>query len=215
MTREQLQEMLIAEREWRTQELSLCKKIPFLYMQPSFRQHIPVYWKFCVPIIYAHWEGYVVAAMKLVIDYINDLQIVYSAAPKYLIRLDNKNRFGYLQGNCTFEQQDRFLSEFLSAQSRGIQIESTAISANSNLNYNQLKKMFLYLDLKPSQIIDLNKPVIDKLVWYRNSIAHGENCIVVAQTDIEAFINSEITCFDEIIRILLLYIDDLHIQIGT
>ena len=214
MTKNQLQEMLMAEREWRIRELSLCKKLPFMYMQPLFRQHLSSYWRFCVPMIYAHWEGYVVAAIKLVIDYINDLHITYSSAPQYLIRLDNKERFGYLQGNCTFKQQDRFLKEFLNAQFQGIKIERSSISANSNLNFDQLKKMLSYLDLALSPTIIANKDTIEKLVWYRNSIAHGENCISVKQKDIEAFISAEIACFDEIICMLLSYVDNLHIQAG-
>lgn len=215
MTKDQLQNTLLAERDWRLQELSLCKKIPFMYTEPAFRPHLSTYWRFCVPIIYAHWEGFVVAALKLIIDYINDVQISYSKAPLYLVRLDNKSRFGYLQGNCTMEQQDRFLNEFLSAQSIGIKIKSTAISANSNLNYAQLRKMLSHFELVPSTIIDSRKDIIEKLVWYRNSIAHGENCISVTQSDIETFIQVENLCFDEIIHILLQYIDTLHKQINS
>ena len=214
MTKEHFQEMLIAEREWRIKELSFSKKISFLYLHPSFRKHIPTYWKFCVPMIYSHWEGFVVAAIRLVIDYINNLQIAYNFVPQYLIRLENKRRFSYLQGNCTFEQQDRFLSEFIAAQSQGIKIQNTTITANSNLNYSQLERMLFYLNLLSSPIIASNRDIIEKLVWWRNSIAHGENCITVTQTDIEAFISAEMICFDEIIQILVQYIDDLHAQIN-
>ena len=73
MTEHELQCLLVAEREWRITELEFCKKIPFLYTYPSFRSHYPLFWKFCIPMIYSHWEGFCVASMKLLVDYLNEI----------------------------------------------------------------------------------------------------------------------------------------------
>lgn len=210
MTVVELQNLLIEERDWRVNEIEFCRKIPFVYTNLLFRNHISKFWRICIPMIYAHWEGFVIASIKLVVDYINSLNISYSYAPNHLILLDNKRRFGYLQGNCSIDQQQRFLSEFLDAQSHGICIDRTAISANSNLNYAQLEKLFRYFDLTIPPNIEAQKAVIEKLVWYRNSIAHGENGISVVQNDIENFISSIMICFDEIIHILLQYAVSLN-----
>ena len=35
MTEQELQSLLVAERDWRITELEFCKKIPFLYTYPS------------------------------------------------------------------------------------------------------------------------------------------------------------------------------------
>lgn len=85
----ELQELLVAERDWRTCKLEFCKKIPFLYAKSAFQRHLNSYWRICVPIVYAHREGFVVA-VKQTIDYINSLNLAYSSAPRYLIRLENK-----------------------------------------------------------------------------------------------------------------------------
>ncbi|MDT8903953.1 MAE_28990/MAE_18760 family HEPN-like nuclease [Anaeroselena agilis] len=210
MTEQNLGNILVAERDWRMQEMEFCKKIPFLYTTQNFRQHIDQFWRLCVPIIYAHWEGFVVAAMKSVVDYVNDIQVPYYMAPKHMVLLDNKARFGYLQGNCTLEQQSRFLDEFLQAQANGIHINRALISANSKLNYVQLEKMLAYFGIELSPALVSNKQGIEKLVWYRNSIAHGENSIQVTQKEIEYFIDCIIKCVDEIIILLLRYITELN-----
>ena len=206
MTEQNFAEILVAERDWRVLELEFCLKIPFLYTNALFRQHVEKFWRLCVPIIYAHWEGFVVLSLKSTVDYINDQNIPYNRAARSLLLLDNKTRFGYLQGNCTIIQQTRFLDEFLSAQANGIALERSNISANSNLNFEQLEKMLGYFGINISEMLLSNKQCIEKLVWYRNSIAHGENSIKVVQKDIEAFIACNLKCYDEIIRLLTQYV---------
>lgn len=210
MNYQNLVDILVAEREWRVQEMEFCRKTPFLYTNNNFRPHMGRFWKLCIPIIYAHWEGFVVASMKSAVDYINNMQIPYSKAPKNMILLANKARFGYLQGNCTLEKQNKFLNEFLQAQTDGIHIDCRLISANSNLNYSQLEKMLAYFGIAISDVLVSNKQSIEKLVWYRNSIAHGENSIQVTQKDIEDFIECIMKCVDEIIILLIHCITDLR-----
>lgn len=212
MTASKLQELLVAERDWRLSELEFCKKIPFVYVHPTFRPHRDQFWRLCVPIIYAHWEGFVTSSLKTTIDYINELELPYASIPRHLVLLEGKKRFGYLQGNCTKEQQNRFLDEFFAVQNTYLSIDRGNISANSNLNFKQLEIMLEYLNISISPTLQAYKPQIERLVWFRNSIAHGENCITVKQKDIEQFIQFESICFDEIIRLLLDYITCLPSQ---
>lgn len=177
MTEHELQCLLVAEREWRITELEFCKKIPFLYTYPSFRSHYPLFWKFCIPMIYSHWEGFCVASMKLLVDYLNEISLSYQDAANHVLLLDNRKRFSYLQGNCSTDQQSRFLNEFLASQKTGVHIDRSVVSANSNLNFKQLSKMLSYFEISVSPVLGQQKPTIEKLVWYRNSIAHGENSI--------------------------------------
>lgn len=94
-------------------------------------------------------------------------------------------------------------------------LDRTVVSANLNLNFAQLENIFNQLELNLSPTIYSYKPTIERLVWYRNSIAHGENSITVTQKDIEKFINSELNCFDKIISILLGYATTLASDIVT
>lgn len=204
MTEHELQCLLVAEREWRITELEFCKKIPFLYTYPSFRSHYPLFWKFCIPMIYSHWEGFCVASMKLLVDYLNEISLSYQDAANHVLLLDNRKRFSYLQGNCSTDQQSRFLNEFLASQKTGVHIDRSVVSANSNLNFKQLSKMLSYFEISVSPVLDQQKPTIEKLVWYRNSIAHGENSITVTQKDVETFISCITKCIDEMLSLFLL-----------
>ena len=210
MTEHELQCLLVAEREWRITELEFCKKIPFLYTYPSFRSHYPLFWKFCIPMIYSHWEGFCVASMKLLIDYLNEISLSYQDAANHVLLLDNRKRFSYLQGNCSTDQQSRFLNEFLASQKTGVHIDRSVVSANSNLNFKQLSKMLSYFEISVSPVLDQQKPTIEKLVWYRNSIAHGENSITVTQKDVETFISCITKCIDEMLSLFSTYISSLN-----
>ena len=210
MTEQELQSLLVAERDWRITELEFCKKIPFLYTYPSFRSHYPLFWKFCIPMIYSHWEGFCVASMKLLVDYLNERSLSYQDAANQILLLDNKKRFSYLQGNCSTDQQSRFLNEFLESQKTGIHIDRSVVSANSNLNFRQLSKMLSYFEIPVSPVLDHQKSTIEKFVWYRNSIAHGENCITVTQKDVEDFISCIIECVDEMLSLFSMYISNLN-----
>lgn len=210
MIEQELQSLLVAERDWRITELEFCKKIPFLYTYPSFRFHYPLFWKFCIPMIYSHWEGFCVASMKLLVDYLNERSLSYQDAANHILLLDNKKRFSYLQGNCSTDQQSRFLNEFLESQKTGIHIDRSVVSANSNLNFRQLSKMLSYFEIPVSPVLDHQKSTIEKLVWYRNSIAHGENCITVTQKDVEDFISCIIECVDEMLSLFSMYISNLN-----
>ena len=163
MTEQELQSLLVAERDWRITELEFCKKIPFLYTYPSFRSHYPLFWKFCIPMIYSHWEGFCVASMKLLVDYLNERSLSYQDAANHILLLDNKKRFSYLQGNCSTDQQSRFLNEFLESQKTGIHIDRSVVSANSNLNFRQLSKMLSYFEIPVSPVLDHQKSTIEKV----------------------------------------------------
>lgn len=134
-----------SERDWRITELEFCKKIPFLYTYPSFRSHYPLFWKFCIPMIYSHWEGFCVASMKLLVDYLNERSLSYQDAANHILLLDNKKRFSYLQGNCSTDQQSQIFEWIFGiTKNRNTHWIEALFQANSNLNFRQLSKMLSY-----------------------------------------------------------------------
>lgn len=78
------------------------------------------------------------------------------------------------------------------------------------LNFKQLSKMLSYFEISVSPVLDQQKPTIEKLVWYRNSIAHGENSITVTQKDVETFISCITKCIDEMLSLFSTYISSLN-----
>ena len=103
-----------------------------------------------------------------------------------------------------------YKDEFLASQKTGVHIDRSVVSANSNLNFKQLSKMLSYFEISVSPVLDQQKPTIEKLVWYRNSIAHGENSITVTQKDVETFISCITKCIDEMLSLFSTYISSLN-----
>lgn len=206
MTEQDFIGTLLAEQEWRFQELEFCKKIPCVYTNVLFKRQEAKFWRLCVPIIYAHWEGFVVAALRILTEYINEQNIYYREAVPSILLLENKKRFGYLQGNCSIPQQTRFLLELLEAQDRCIILQQSNITANSNLSFKQLSKMLKYFGINASDQLLAERSHIEKLLKFRNSIAHGENSITVTKEHVESFIYNNMVCIDEIISLLHQYV---------
>lgn len=199
MTKIDFVEQIYAEREWRCQELEFCRKVPVLYTNKLFEIQKTKYWRMCIPIIYAHWEGFTISLFKTLVDYLNQENIAFSNAKECLIILANRGKFGYLQGNNSFEQQSRFIQEFMPMLYDVIQIPRESVSADSNLNYKQLQKIVKYFDFPISSKILNQKPQIERLVTFRNKIAHGENSIIIAESDVNEAIDNTIRRIDELL----------------
>lgn len=197
------------EREWRLNELEFYKKVPNFYVNSLFMNQKEKYFKMCIPMIYAHWEGFIVSLFRLLSNYISNQAIAYSYAPDFLILLANKKKFDYLKGNCSVEQQRRFLKEFLQALNDIIDIPAeSSISANSNLNFKQFELMLGNFNLFVTEKHLKHKHGIEKLVTFRNKIAHGENSIVVKYNDIEVLIKCVNEMMDETIVLIQNYVSD-------
>lgn len=206
MNVEQLILEITHERDWRIYEIDIYRRTPFRYTNELFVPHHSRYWRMCIPMIYAHWEGFVISSFRLLTNYLNDLNLNYSQITQNLVLLDNRVRFGYLQGNCTIGQQKRFLNELFLAQQQNINFASNiVISAKSNLNYKQLIKILTDFDLVPSSKLNNNKNTIEKLVTFRNKIAHGENSVIVTHQDISQISTSITICIDEILLMIADY----------
>lgn len=190
---------LIQDRDWRFSELEFCKKTPKIYTNTMFINHLDKHWRMCIPIIYAHFEGFVISSYQRLIEYLNKLKLNYSQVQPFIILLSNKHRFGYLQGKCSKEQQKRFLAEYINEEKNGIKMSSAIVSAKSNLNYKQFVAILDDFGIITTPQHNCHKATIDKLVAYRNKIAHGENSVVVYESDV----NEMIKCVMEMIDITI------------
>jgi len=199
---------LCIDREWRFSELEFCKKVPKFYANALFAKNTSKYWRMCIPIIYAHWEGFVVSAYQQLILYLNKKNLKYSQVKQFLVILSNKHRFEYLKGNPTKEQKKRFLDEYNLEETVGIDMPLTLISAKSNLNYKRFLAILDEFNIVPTLAHNKNKSTIEKLVTYRNKIAHGENSVIVYETDINIMIGCVMEMIDTTISDIERYVFD-------
>ena len=178
-----LQEIM-ADIDWRLTELSSLKTIPIRY---NFSvEHKDLHYKFSVPAIYSIWEGFVKNTLTIYSNYINSLQVKRNEiSPELLTHvLDSDCNFGNPRINFNSKQK---LVELLDS----ILVDEILIKPNipteSNVNFKTLNKIlirFCVLEVDESYENRLNK-----LLRFRNMIAHGENSISVSKENIIEFIS--------------------------
>lgn len=144
--------------------------------------------RMCVPMIYAHWEGFVVSSLKVLLEYLNRLELPSKDVSTNLVVVGLGNSYRSLSGKQSFKQRVQFTDKFNEILQEQIKF-SKQIDTKSNLKsdiLNDLCEMFS-LDFSGFQE---HSGDIDRLVNLRNSIAHGENSIIPSTENIEKYIDA-------------------------
>jgi hypothetical protein len=183
-----------AENNWRGGELAIFKINPMKVDENLWN-------RMCLPMIYAHWEGYVVSSLKLLVEHLNTLQLSPNEVKTNLIVLGLGTKYNSLSGKQSFDQKVSFTDDFISIFQSAITF-SKKIDTKSNLNKNVLKELCTAFGFNYQVFSDITTD-IDKVVTYRNKISHGENAIVPSSDNIENYI----LCINQATDLLLEEID--------
>ena len=87
-----------------------------------------------------------------------------------------------LSGKQSFEQLSQFVEKFVKDFDRELYIEPSLLTANSNLNYKQITIILSKFGM--NNCLEKYKSDINQLVNQRNSIAHGENGIIIERNHV-------------------------------
>lgn len=148
-----------------------------------------IFWnRMCIPMIYAHWEGFVVDALKIMLGYLNELKLTHSELPIRLVVLSLGDNYRTLSGKQSFTQRIEFTEKFKNLLDSVIRFQ-TKVETKSNLKGKVFKEL---CDIFGFDTKSYNEflPDIDRLVNIRNSIAHGENSFLPSSDNINLYINS-------------------------
>ena len=193
---ENIIEELEKERDWRVGEFRRIKNI-YLHIKEDERYNT-TYSTMCIPIIYAHWEGFCVTSFRIVINYINNQQLSYEKIINSLFTYSHSTTYDYLKGKQGFQQRCKFSTRFLSSISTAPIEIGQKIDTKSNLKFKILVELLSIFSV-PSTNFSKYERDLNKLVEVRNHIAHGENSIVVDESMIQDFTDTTISLIDEII----------------
>lgn len=140
-----------------------------------YDKQIKIILKSMLPMVYAHWEGFVKSSTEILFRYLNSLQLsstkfnqVYlaTAYEQDLIKtpdiINFEKRVEHL--NCLYDKFEQFVNF-------GLKIDT-----ESNLNSKVLKKICKRLKLD-EMWIDTYNSELNRLLEYRNKIVHGENSL--------------------------------------
>lgn len=177
------------DMEWRLLELKEYENIIInLDSATNYEAQTKIILRSALPIIYAHWEGFIVSSLKTTLKYLNDLNLnnkeycftyLTTAYEGTLNSLDDSNEFNkrkkHLTNLCVeFDNKVKF---------------SLKVDTKSNLNFKVLSGICQKTKLDITNFNDY-KTDINKLLEIRNSIAHGENAHVFSKySDIELYID--------------------------
>ena len=87
-----------------------------------------------------------------------------------------------LSGKQSFEQSSQFVEKFVKDFDRELYIDPSLLTANSNLNYKQMTIILSKFGM--NNCLEKYKSDINQLVNQRNSIAHGENGIIIERNHV-------------------------------
>lgn len=199
-------EEIYSSREWRIHELENLKLIAMKHFYKEDVNLAIQYYRMCIPYIYAHWEGYIVETFRLLIEYLNGLDLEKQKVIPELQTFAVLKNLRPLAGKQGFEQCQQFVVQFGNDYKRPLLISYDNFSTNSNLNYKQLTTIFLWFGLDVQ--LDSYKSNINSLVNQRNRIAHGENSINISFEAISKYIEDINAIFDVLLLAIENYVSD-------
>lgn len=180
-------EEIVASNDWRDGE--------FAKMKVNAHAVEEVLWcRMCVPMIYAHWEGYVVTSLRILIDHLNELGLVANEMPTKLVVVGLADSYKKLSGKQSFEQKIDFTNRFRQLLQETVKF-TKRIDTRSNLKSEVLKDLCTMYGFEYSRFNEISAD-IDRLVHIRNSIAHGENSFVVTMENISRYIDAVTKAMD-------------------
>lgn len=158
------------------------------YKANSLNVEEQLWCRMCIPMIYAHWEGFVVDALKIMLKHLNQLDLQSSQLPTNLVVVSLGDSYRTLSGKQSFEQRINFTQNFNELLGKPVKFK-TKVDTKSNLKSNVFEDLCVAFGFDSSKFAGQLHD-IDRLVNIRNSIAHGENSMQPDMQNIEKYITS-------------------------
>ncbi len=172
-TLEKLSDSLTEDFVWRRKELFILKSLIQASKKSSSQQKALI--RSGIPILYAHWEGFVKAAASNYLEYVALQGLRYTELQSNFVALAVKNKLSEARES---NKASIFIEAITSIRS-DLEGKSNipykgVIQTGSNLNSSFLKEITVTLGLDYSEYEIKENLIDEKLLAKRNNIAHGE-----------------------------------------
>lgn len=195
-----LEQELLYEVDWRTNELSVIRTIPIL-CNCSPKQ-IQILERYSVVAIYSIWEGFVETSFGLYVREINSLNLTYKEIHLNILTHDIFIKFDLTEEQRKhFVNKCKFIDKIIEFPKLPVNI-SPILPTESNIGFDVINQILTHfcLDKLPEKEFEQR---FKKLLHYRNSIAHGQCSLPVDRKLINDFILTVIDAMSEVtIRIV-------------
>lgn len=168
-TYDQLTKLIGEDFAWRRKELKLINDQVPNVSNPKQSAAL----RFSVPILYAHWEGFVKKSTELYLEYIAKKYLKHNELKPQFIALSLSKKLGNLEIR-NLEEKTKTVDFLINEFDKNSNILTTnVIQTKSNLKYSIFKEILFVIGLDESKFSH-NESLINDLVDARNNIAHGD-----------------------------------------
>lgn len=175
---------ILADIDWRVSELATIKSMPIRY---SFRpEHKEIHVKYSIPAIYAIWEGFVKNCFTVYTNHLNTLSIQRTEISASLLTHHLDSECDFNSPRINFDSKTRLVEDIDNLLTETI-LFKPSIPTESNVNLKVLNKILERFCI--TKVVENYNQRLNKLLLFRNKIAHGENSIVVNMTHLTEFIS--------------------------
>jgi MAE_28990/MAE_18760-like HEPN len=200
---QKLLEEIQADIDWRLYEISRLKRMPTRYKLDKDDKNL--FMTYSIPAFYALWEGFLKSTFESLTDFLNKASLSYDDIHNNLLTHTIDNICNFKNERANFGSKVKLvklLSEFYKSDlkiKKGIPTKS-----NANLKVtNQILERF-----NISRLNDKYNNPLNTFLFFRNTIAHGENSIVVSLTHIDEFSNLVQDLMNEILLLIQKYVEN-------
>ncbi|MGQ5796875.1 MAE_28990/MAE_18760 family HEPN-like nuclease [Serratia sp. IR-2025] len=158
---------------WRKHELSVMRKL--IDSSSGVAKHSAI--RASVVMLYSHWEGHIKKAGKLYINYLNHLGLKYSAMSENNLTVGLFSNFNSENQGRSFYSFGKYV-DFITVKHGNdkFNVDSDkVINTKSNLQLEVLSEIFAVIGISDTQFLSNKLYIDEKLLKYRNCIAHGED----------------------------------------
>lgn len=179
-----VQEEVAADIDWRNAELAELRVI-LHKVQLTPTQH-KTYVRYIVPAIYALWEGFIKNSLELYAKVINQTNTPIVDLHENLLThaIVGNDKLSLDKSRTNFKTQKEFSLLIGSYLNQSFPLQSK-LPTKSNVNSEVLSDLFEKFNL--GTLDNKLGKRLDKLLRFRNTIAHGDNSIPVKEENIDEF----------------------------
>lgn len=168
-TFDQLTNLISEDYAWRRKELKLINDQ--VSDKPSPIQSAAL--RFSVPILYAHWEGFVKKSTEIYLEYVAKKYLKHNELKPQFIALSLSKKLGNLEIK-NLEEKSKTVEFLIKEFDKNSNIlTSNVIQTRSNLKYHIFKEILFIVGIDESKFSGYES-LINDLVDARNNIAHGD-----------------------------------------
>lgn len=177
-----LQSLLCCELDSLQSKMYKCKTVHLRYsMLP---EHKIFLLRQSILGIYSEWEGFIKKSISLYLQEINKEQLSFSSLHDYYMSYQTDNVAKFKSPKACYGTIAKISRNLFEMYQQPV-VFSTVVNTESNANLKVTNSILSKLCLKS---LNLNYEVsLNKLLRFRNSIAHGDEGIPVNQSDIDSF----------------------------